>query len=501
MQYGFVIDQTKCIGCHACTVACKAENQVPVGVFRTWVKYVEKGTFPNVQRDFAVLRCNHCSDAPCVEICPTRALYKRKDGIVDFDGNRCIGCKSCMQACPYDALYIDPDSNTAAKCNYCAHRVEVGLEPACVVVCPEQAIIPGDVHDPSSQIYQIVTRDAVHTRRPEQGTGPNVYYKGADQAILAPELPDRGPSYLWSQVRQPDQPRITAALPGQQPLVDYDIHHPAPWGRTLSGYLFTKSVAGGAPLAALILLLLGVGANSMLIQRIAPVLSLVFLALTVLLLVADLKRPERVWRMIFLPNPRSWLVWGTYLLMLLGVLDLLWLITGPATAANPLIWLTALVGIAAAGYTGFLFGQAEGRDFWQSPHFTLHLVAKAGLAGLAGLILIGLIAATNVPAGRGVAGVLAALVVLNIVFIVLELTVKHGTLNAKLAADYLLTKLGVWFWIGVVVVGTILPLVLLSLGGRIGLSLATGFAAALALIGLAVYDDLFIQAGQAPPMS
>jgi len=136
-KYAFVIDQRKCIGCHACTVACKAEHDVPIGVNRTWVKYIEKGEFPNSRRYFLVNRCNHCTDAPCVAICPTKALFKRADGIVDFDSNRCIGCKSCMQACPYDALYIDPNSHTAAKCNYCVHRTEVGLEPACVVVCPE----------------------------------------------------------------------------------------------------------------------------------------------------------------------------------------------------------------------------------------------------------------------------------------------------------------------------------------------------------------------------
>src|SRR5262249_24588259 len=151
VRYGFVIDHRKCIGCHACTVACKEENQAPLGTFRTWVKYVEKGTWPHTRRYFSVLRCNHCDDAPCVTICPTVALYRRADGIVDFDGACCIGCKSCMQGCPYDALYIDPNTNTAAKCHYCAHRLEVGLEPACVIVCPERAIVAGDLDDPRSE--------------------------------------------------------------------------------------------------------------------------------------------------------------------------------------------------------------------------------------------------------------------------------------------------------------------------------------------------------------
>jgi len=128
VRYGFVIDQRKCIGCHACTVACKEENQVPLGVNRTWVKYIEKGVFPDTRRYFTVIRCNHCDNAPCVTICPTVALYRRPDGIVDFDGARCIGCKSCMQACPYDALYIDPE--TCIDCG------------ACVPVCPVQAIFP-----------------------------------------------------------------------------------------------------------------------------------------------------------------------------------------------------------------------------------------------------------------------------------------------------------------------------------------------------------------------
>jgi Fe-S-cluster-containing dehydrogenase component len=106
------------------------------------------------------MRCNHCDAAPCVEICPTTALFRRSDGIVDFDRNQCIGCKSCMQACPYDALYIDPKSNTAAKCNYCAHRVELKLEPACVIVCPTRAIIAGDL-DSQGEIGRIVATQKV----------------------------------------------------------------------------------------------------------------------------------------------------------------------------------------------------------------------------------------------------------------------------------------------------------------------------------------------------
>ena len=198
MKYGFVIDNRKCIGCHACTTACKSEHEVPVGVFRTWVKQVEKGTFPNTRRLFSVLRCNHCTDAPCVEICPVEALYYRPDGIVDFNKDRCIGCKSCMQACPYDALYIDPDTHTAAKCNYCAHRVDVGLEPACVVVCPEHAIISGDMDDPRSEISQTLARHQTTVRKPEKGTVPNLFYIDGDESSLTPTAAAQPEGNLWS---------------------------------------------------------------------------------------------------------------------------------------------------------------------------------------------------------------------------------------------------------------------------------------------------------------
>src|SRR5437899_10372397 len=198
LRYGFVIDQRRCIGCHACTVACKEENQVPLGAFRTWVKYVERGTFPQTRRYFSVLRCNPCDAAPCVTICPTVALYRRSDGIVDFASSRCVGCKGCMQACPYDALYIDPDTHTAAKCNYCAHRVEVGLEPACVIVCPAQAIIAGDLDDPRAPIARLVATEPVQVRKPEQGTRPKLFYVGADAAALTPSMQTSSEHYLFA---------------------------------------------------------------------------------------------------------------------------------------------------------------------------------------------------------------------------------------------------------------------------------------------------------------
>jgi len=179
-----VIDQTRCIGCHACTTACKSENQVPLSVTRTYVKYVDIGVFPQTRRVYQVTRCNQCDSAPCVAACPTAAIFKRPDGIVDFDKSVCIGCKACIAACPYDAIFINPEDHSAEKCNFCAHRIDLGLEPACVVVCPADALIVGDLADPQSKVARMVRGEAIDVRRPEMGTRPLVFYKGAHTATL-----------------------------------------------------------------------------------------------------------------------------------------------------------------------------------------------------------------------------------------------------------------------------------------------------------------------------
>ena len=184
-RLGFVLDSGSCIGCHACTVACKSEHDVPLGVNRTWLKYVETGTHPDSERHFSVMRCNHCDDAPCMDICPTSALFRADNGVVDFDDDNCIGCKACMNACPYDAIYLNPQTGTAHKCNFCNHRLEDGLEPSCVVVCPTQAIRVGDLDDPASEI-SILLASGGTVRSPEQGTRPKVVYKGANPSSLDP---------------------------------------------------------------------------------------------------------------------------------------------------------------------------------------------------------------------------------------------------------------------------------------------------------------------------
>jgi len=182
-RYGMLIDIRRCYGVHACSVACKAENGVPLGQTRSWVEYIEKGTYPNVTRSFLPRLCNHCEKPNCVSVCPTGATWKRKeDGIVVVDDDICIGCKYCVHACPYDARYPNPVTGTVDKCDFCIHRVSQGLEPACVEACPSRARIFGDLNDPESEISKLVATNPVTVLRPEKGTEPNVFYIEADHA-------------------------------------------------------------------------------------------------------------------------------------------------------------------------------------------------------------------------------------------------------------------------------------------------------------------------------
>src|SRR5215469_6757610 len=520
MRYGFVIDQDRCIGCHACTVACKEEHQVPVGVFRTWVKYVEKGEYPHTSRHFGVMRCNHCDSAPCIDICPTKALYRRADGIVDFDNSRCIGCKSCMQACPYDALYIDPNTNTAAKCNFCAHRVEANLEPACVIVCPTQAIIAGDLDNPASKASRIVATEKVSVRKPHKGTEPKLYYKGIEGDLLEPARLSRQNTYVFA-----DQHDDRATEDNFDPSVTrevYDVSHPAPWGWKIAAYLWTKSVAAGVILVAATM----VGRNGLLLGTmpsvVSPLIALAALGLTALLLIFDLKRPDRFYYLLTKPNFRSWLVIGAYILMAYGALCLSWLVLGLRhnTVPGPLAAATAIMAAASACYSAFLFAQAKGRDLWQSPMFFWQLLIRAFIAGCAVWLVMGLydhsyaVGRMDVFRARISAVTISRCFFLLVFFMLIslcmtliELSLPHVSQDAKLAARNVLRgSLQSRFWGLVIGCGLVLPLVLLAcvLALRLSWRVDSGLlaaAAVLALAGIAFSEDLWVKAGQSVPLS
>jgi Fe-S-cluster-containing dehydrogenase component/formate-dependent nitrite reductase membrane component NrfD len=492
-----VIDQTRCIGCHACTTACKSENEVPLSVTRTYVKSVDVGVFPQARRAFQVTRCNQCEDAPCVAACPTGAMFTRPDGIVDFDKDACIGCKACMAACPYDAIFINPEDHSAEKCNFCAHRIDAGLEPACVVVCPTQAILVGPAD--GSHAAQIAAREPVTVRRPEKGTRPKLFYRGASQATLDPLAARRpaGDTFAWSEI-QAGPGQVVSGHPGggnssAAALLSYDIGHRAPWDWRVSAYTWTKGVAAGAYLVAVLVAVTGyVPWGSVLTAWAAPLLAAVFLAATAGLLIWDLEHPRRFFYILTRPQWRSWLVRGGLILsayaavlgvhLLAGVLGSAGLRQAAAVAGVPL-------AAAAAVYTAYLFAQAKARDLWQNPLLPAHLLVQAGAAGAAVLLLA---AAAWQPHAITVLGwVLAATCLTHMLLVLGELTLGHPTEHARLAAHEMCRgAFARVFWPG---------LVLAAAG--IAAPVAGAWVVPLVLAGLALHEHAYVQAGQSVPLA
>lgn len=177
-HYGMVIQIAKCIGCQACTVACKIQNEVPDEQFRTKSPVIGPiGTYPNVTMHFGKEACQMCQNAPCVDVCPTKSSHYDENGLVKIDANKCVGCKYCLTACPYDARFINSVTGAAEKCTFCfEERVSKGLNPACVSTCVGGALSFGDVNDPNSDVAKILAKSKAEFHKSEFGTQPSVYY-------------------------------------------------------------------------------------------------------------------------------------------------------------------------------------------------------------------------------------------------------------------------------------------------------------------------------------
>ena len=510
-----VLDQTRCIGCHACTTACKSENEVPLGVTRTYVKAVDVGVFPQARRAFQVTRCNQCSDAPCVAACPTAAMFRRPDGIVDFDKSACIGCKACIAACPYDAIFINPEDHSAEKCNFCAHRLDVGLEPACVTVCPTQAILVGDLNDPASRVAAIVGREPVAVRRPEKETRPGLFYRGATQATLDPLAARRpgGGTFMWSELVT-GEGMVNSGHPGTRnssaaAVLAYDVPHRMPWDWRVSLYTWTKGIAAGAYLVPLLLLVAGViGAGSPLWTWFAPIVAGAFLGLTGLLLIWDLEHPRRFVKIFLRPQWRSWLVRGAVIITGYAVVLFLHFVStiavglgagsapGMNGAAEALAIAGAPLALATAAYTAWLFAQATARDLWQSPMLAPHLAVQAVLLGSTVSLLAALAIAPEAVAALALA--VGASAAAHVAMVAAEVLVPHPTAHAHLARHELVRgSFGPLFWFGLAlaIVGVATPL-LVSLDGA-----AAGGAAIVAALGLLAHEHAFVQAGQSVPLA
>jgi Fe-S-cluster-containing dehydrogenase component/formate-dependent nitrite reductase membrane component NrfD len=503
-NYGFAIDLRKCIGCHACTIACKAEHEIPVGVNRCWVKTVEKGTFPSTRRFFFPVLCNQCDQAPCARICPTNALFKRRDGIVDLDGNACIGCRACMVACPYDQLFIDPNTHTAEKCNFCANRIENRLLPACVSVCPTECRIFGDLDDPTSEVARIAQLEAVAVRKPEKATIPKVFYIGAEASAIQPEIATRPFIYKEGQVvlRPAGAPVPDRSEPGE-PRVDYDTPHLQAWGIDMAVYLLTKGIATGTMIVSLLLPL--VSSDGALTRIAGPAISLVFLVATAIVLVIDLERPERFYYILVRPNWRSWMAWGAYFLAVQGGLTAVWLaaaIAGAETLLAVVRWPLLIVSLLTTCYTGLLFAQGLARDLWQGPQSTIDLLAQAIVEGAAALLIASAVpgiqpAASTVSA---LASTLAIALLVHVALIVFENVLspsptRHHALATAAVRRGAYARL---FWGGAVATA-LAATALAGAGADAPLPLAA--AAFFALAGSFAWEYIWVEAGQSVPLS
>lgn len=530
MNFGFIIDNRKCIGCHACTVACKSEHEVPVGVNRTWVKYIEKGEFPDTRRLFSVMRCNHCADAPCVEICPVTALYTRSDGIVDFDNRRCIGCKACTQACPYDALFMEPSNHTASKCNYCTHRVDIGLEPACVVVCPEHAIVSGDMDNPNTEISKLLARETVSVRKEEKGTNPKLFYIDGDRTSLNPTAATIEDDYMWSSqatgvghFAKYAEERIANSPVAEefkkQNFVQIEPRnkkarkvYDAPnkgvlWGWEVSAYILTKAIAAGAFLIPIL------GSFFMEIpwevKQLGAVVSLIFLAVTGVLLIMDLGRPDRFLNVLFRPQWKSWLSRGAYIITAYGKILTLWFIASYfrlellMKIIEPIAIVLALL---TAVYTAFLFAQAKGRDFWQSPMLGLHMIIHSVMAGIA----VFLVASPLLDVNIGVKMVLNffafATLSIHLISLAIELTTTHTTEDAHKTVKMIVSgEFAKKFWLGMILVGNVIPLIITFTKHLLFIqpseNLSFVIPGILIFIGLWFAEDIWVKAPQRIPLS
>lgn len=573
MNYGFLIDNRKCIGCHACSTACKSENEVPLGVNRTWVKYVETGLYPDNARHFQVTRCNHCDNPPCARICPVTAMYQRNDGIVEFDPEICIGCKACMQACPYDAIYIDPETHTAAKCHYCAHRVDIGMEPACVVVCPEHAIIAGDMEDPTSEISQLLATNKVTVRKPEQGTAPKLFYINGNDVSLHPTATERTPeTYLWADViplhttptstlekvatgsvlssngsnghhghssngqpngngavknkvahsgaaiRTPQPQGSSGAGPiqiGQGTMAEqmvqvaYNAQHYIPWHWPVPAYLVTKGIGSGIFMILSLAWGLGLVPFDGLTAVIGGFMALLFIGLTTGLLVYDLDRPERFLRILTRPQWKSWLTRGAFILVGFTIVGGLWWLLetvawfGGSDVGNGLrqglLWLGFALAVGAAIYTAFLFGQAEGRDLWQSTLLPFHLFVQALMVGTGFLLVLDLF----MPMSAELTNILritfgTMLLVDLFITLVGEFGMPHASeIAARAAHDISHGKYKDLFWRGSIILGHVVPFVLLLLG----ITPLIAIAGLCAIAGLYFFEYAFVMAPQDVPNS
>ena len=397
------------------------------------------------------------------------------------------------------------------------------LEPACVVVCPTQAILVGDLNDPGSYVAQIVNREPVAVRRPEKETLPKLFYKGAHQATLDPlaaRRPDGG-LFMWSEQQLSNQ-HVVSGNPNYNnssaaALLSYDVAHSIPWDWRVSLYTWTKGIASGVYLVAALMVLFGfLSQFNPIWLWVAPIVSGVFLAITGALLIWDLEHPERFHLIFTRPQWRSWLVKGAFIIAgytLVLFAHFIASLTDSTTAQNWLMIPGIPLATLTAIYTAYLFAQAKARDMWQNPLLPPHLFVQALLLGSAVLLGVSAILGEFIRTDRmrdpeAVRGnvyfltwILGITSLLHLLMIWGEVSLTHPTAHARVAIwEMVRGRYRSDFWFGTVLsmLGALLPW--LAIMGVI--SYTAGIAGApLALIGLMLYENAYVQAGQSVPLA
>ena len=436
-----------------------------------------------------------------------------------------------MAACPYDAIYIDPVSHSAEKCNFCTNRIDRGLQPACVTVCPTQAIFVGNLEDPMSNVSNLIAREKVEVRRPEKNTNPKLFYVDATGPTLDPTAAAFKGYFSQSQPIDtqvaPGRPSSTSANDPTSShaaaILAYDNPHRAPWNWIVSAYTWTKSISAGLVMVVASLGLLGydLGSN---VELAAVVAAVVLLAVTAGLLVLDLHHPERFVYTLLKPQWRSWVTRGAYIITAYGAFLMVYAAALLADAGGGLITTVRVVAVflalAAGVYTAFLFGQAKGRDLWQDPGLPAHFVVRTALAGIASLSLIVFLSGVNVYGGTFYWGILIALVLHGAFLFGHVARSRTGTSEAT--RNMVLGKYRAYFWVGFVI-GVAVPVAIIMFDAWQYMSLTAtimnaelpntsvyifskldaewAVAAVMALVGLALYEHAYVQAGQSVPQS
>lgn len=471
-------------------------------------------------------------------------MYQREDGIVEFDPSICIGCKSCMQACPYDSIYLDPETNTAAKCTFCAHRIEVGLEPACVVVCPEHAILAGDLNDPASEISRKLSTAQATVRKPEQGTGPKLFYINGNDWSLHPTAARTSESYVWADkiteqnlstyelpvfpastktsksgthLRTPHEQgrpmngpiQIGGRVAEHMVQTSYNAQHKVQWHWELPSYIVTKNIAGGLYMLLSLSAGLGIFVFDSLTFLAAGFTAMVFMLITTILLIKDLSQPKRFLNILRRPQWKSWVARGAYIMVTFtAVAGLWWLLEGAAylgwmpaefiAGIRPMAaWIVFPFALGVVIYTAFLLGQAEGRDMWQNSLLPFQLIAQSTMVASGVFLIVNIFVSFPADLETFLAVLFPASIAINLL---LTLADKFNSFASEVAmlAHREMThgRFRNHYWWGGITLGHLIPLVLVF-----AFAPAIPVAVLFTLVGLFFYEYAFVMAPQLIPNS